>query len=97
MVKHNLPEEEADRRIDQIFLHKKKEGKTGMHKVMTVDFREINGRTLEDHSELWQKFNSARTTRKNVMHPHTTIISLNTASHTIQSLLDIIRWINTKQ
>ena len=35
----------------------------------------------------------ARTTRKNVMYPHTRIIPLDTASYTIQSLIEILQWI----
>ena len=97
IAKQNLQADEAGRKINQIFSHKKKEGKTGMHKVMTVDFKEIDGRSLEQHPELWCKFNSARITRKNTMHPNTTIIRMDTATNTIQSLLDIIRWIVSNQ
>jgi hypothetical protein len=68
MVKLNLPVEKAEKKIDQIFSHKKRGGRTGMHKVMTVDFKEIDGRSLEEYPELWSKFNSVRTTRKNTMH-----------------------------
>jgi hypothetical protein len=63
---------------------------------MTIDYKEVEGRSLEDHPELWRKFNSAGTVRKNVMHPHTRIIPVSIAYETITSIIEIMRWITLR-
>ena len=50
-------EEEADKKISAIFSDKKVAGKRGLHKAMSINFKETDGRSLEDNSELWFKFN----------------------------------------
>jgi hypothetical protein len=84
--------DEANLKISEVFALKKKQGKSGFHKVMSTDFKEITGRSLEENQELWNKFNSLRTIRKNIIHP---FIKRATSSETYNSLkivLDIFHW-----
>ncbi len=40
--------------IDKIIaFEKKKNGKSGFHKILTEDFKEVTERSLEDEPELW--------------------------------------------
>jgi len=50
-------EEESEKEISAIFSDRKERGKRGLHRVMSINFKEIDGRSLEDNSKLWHEFN----------------------------------------
>jgi hypothetical protein len=61
---------------------------------MSSDFKEIVGKSLEeDDKDLWDKFQYARSKRKNAVHPYISQISESDASLTISNILSIINWI----
>lgn len=66
---------------------------TGFHKILTEDFKEIVGRTLEDESELWERFKDARLKRKTTLHPYVGKLSELDARQTIVNVLNVMNWV----
>lgn len=74
-------------------MERKKNGKSGFHKILTEDFKEITGRTLEDEPELWIRFNDARLKRKTTLHPYVGKLSEIDAQQAIIDILNVINWV----
>jgi hypothetical protein len=87
-------EEDAAKLVDKAFSREKKNRKSGMRKVLSEDFKEIDGRSLEDNSELWDTFGNARDKRKNVIHPRTTELTQEVALETMLDIVDVWRWVD---
>jgi O-acetylhomoserine/O-acetylserine sulfhydrylase-like pyridoxal-dependent enzyme len=83
---------EANYKVSKIFAHKKKNGKSGLHRVLSVDLKEIIGKSLEEDTELWIRFNHLRTVRKNIIHPITTSVLQAQAADCILTVRKIINW-----
>jgi len=88
-----LSEGEVRRKLNKILSHSKKEGKTGFHKILTHDLKEIVGRSLEEEPELWIEFKDARDKRKNTIHPHVKRLTEDEARTTMISLVKIMNWV----
>jgi hypothetical protein len=96
LVEKGYSKIQARRRVGEIFSHSTNEKKRwGLHKVMSLDFEEIDGRSFKS-TELWEKFKTARTRRKNVIHPYTTNLSPPLTLETIRNVKQIIDWIHRK-
>jgi hypothetical protein len=68
--------------------------KRTLHIVMTSDFKEIVGKSLEeDDKDLWKKFEDARRKRKNAVHPYISQLNEEDAGKVISNILEIINWI----
>lgn len=94
LIAKGEPKDEAKKKIDKIIAFgKKKSGKSGFHKVLSVDFKEITGRSLEDETELWAEFNDSRLKRKTTLHPHVGKLSEEKARKTIISVSKIMNWV----
>ncbi len=86
-------DDDANKKVDKIFSKEKKNGKKGLHKILTVDFEEIGKKSLENSLDLWIKFNKMRSTRKNAIHPKTKKIPPEEAKNTIETGFQIANWI----
>lgn len=86
--------DDAKKKIDQILkFGKKKNGKSGFHKILTEDFKEITGRSLEGEQELWLGFNDARLKRKTTLHPYIGQLSEEVAKKAIIDVLKVMNWV----
>lgn len=65
----------------------------GLHKVMKNAFKDIEGRSLEDNTTLWEKFEQARKTRKHAIHPYTKKLLKKEAQDTIFNILEVMKWV----
>jgi hypothetical protein len=95
LVEKGYSKDQAQRRVGKIFSHSRNGKERGMHKVMNLDFQEIDGRSFKS-TELWEKFKTARTRRKNVIHPYTTNLPSSLTLETLRDIKQIIDWIRTK-
>lgn len=93
MISNGIESDEANKKITVIFSHGKQGGKSGLHKVLTVDFREIAQRSLEDNMNLWTLFGDARDIRKNTMHPRTTKLSEGKARKAMNTIIKVMNWV----
>ncbi len=94
LIKKGNSREEAKKTVDKIIsFGKKKNKKSGFHKILTEDFKSVTGRSLEDESDLWEKFNDARLKRKTTLHPYVGLLSEAEARRTIINVLNIINWV----
>lgn len=90
LMKKGHSEEEAKKDIEGRFSRTKRT----LHIVMTSDFKEIVGKSLEeDDKDLWKKFEHARGKRKNAVHPYISQLSEEDAVRVISNILEIIDWI----
>jgi hypothetical protein len=90
LIKKGHSEEDARKDIEERFSREKR----ALHIVMTSDFKEIVGKSLEeDDKDLLKKFQYARNKRKNAVHPYISQISESDAFLTISNILEIIKWI----
>ena len=86
--------ENAKKKIDKILkFGKKKNGKSGFHKILTEDFKDIAGRSLEDEQELWDGFNDARLKRKTTLHPYVGQLYEGVAKKAIIDVLKVMNWV----
>lgn len=93
LIKSEMPREDAKKKIDQFLkFGKKRNGKTGFGKILTEDFKEVTGRSLEDEPELWAGFKDARLKRKTTIHPYVGKLSEIQARKTINDILNVINW-----
>jgi hypothetical protein len=84
----------AKKKIDKILkFGKKKNGKSGFHKILTEDFKDITERSLEDEQELWDGFNDARLKRKTTLHPYVGQLSEGVAKKAIIDILKVMNWV----
>jgi hypothetical protein len=97
------PEEEVKKKINKAFSTKKEKGKAGMRKAMTKYFEEIDNRSLEHDKELWNRFETARYDRSEVIHPKKTpqaqkraLLEAQRCLETLLSLVDVWGWIDDK-
>ena len=94
LVKNGNPRNESKQTIDKIIsFGKKKNGKSGFHKILTEDFKSVTGRSLEDESDLWIRFNDARLKRKTTLHPYVGKLSEDDARQAIIDILNVINWV----
>jgi len=88
------PKDDAKKKIDSfIAFGKKRNGKSGFHKVLTEDFKEVTGRSLEDEPELWTGFNDARLKRKTTLHPYVGQLTEQVARKAILDILKVMNWV----
>ena len=89
-----MSKEDAKKKIESFisFGHKRNK-KSGFHKVLTEDFKEVTGRSLEDDSVLWEGFKDARLKRKTTLHPYVGKLSEFTAQKAIMDVLKVMNWI----
>ena len=64
-----------------------------LRKLLNKILREVNGRSLKDNSDLWKGFETARLTRKNVIHPWVKMLKREDAEKVLLSIEQIMRWI----
>jgi hypothetical protein len=89
LVKKGYSEEDAKKDVGGRFSRPKRT----LHKVLTSDFKEIVGKSLEDDDkDLWQKFENAREKRKNAVHPYISKLTEEDAVKVISNILEIINW-----
>lgn len=94
LIKNGNSREDAKSIIDKIIsFGKKKNKKSGFHKILTEDFKSITGRSLEDNSELWTRFNDARLKRKTTLHPYVGKLSEDVARKAIIDILNVLNWV----
>jgi hypothetical protein len=90
LIESGYSEENARKEVQKRFSREKR----ALHIVMSSDFKEIVGKSLEeDNKDLWDKFQYARNKRKNAVHPYISQISESDASLTISNILMVINWI----
>ena len=93
LIKNGMSKENAKKKIDQFLkFGKKRNGKTGFGKILSEDFKEVTGRSLEDVPELWEGFKDARLKRKTTIHPYVGKLSEEIARNTINTILNVINW-----
>jgi hypothetical protein len=93
LIERGYSEEDARNDVEKRFSREKR----ALHIVMSSDFKEIVGKSLEeDNKDLWDKFQYVRNKRKNAVHPYISQISESDASLTISNILAIINWIMTQ-
>ena len=94
LIKNGMSKEDAKKKIDSfISFGKKRNKKSGFHKVLTEDFKEVTGRSLEDEPELWKGFNDARLKRKTTLHPYVGKLSESVAREAIINVLKVMNWV----
>jgi len=94
LIKQGMPKDDAKKKIDSfIAFGKKRNGKSGFHKVLTEDFKEVTGRSLEDEPELWAGFNDARIKRKTTLHPYVGQLIEDVARKAIIDILKVMNWV----
>lgn len=94
LIKNGDGDDDAKKKIDKILSFGiKLNRKSGFHKILTEDFKEITGRSLEDEPELWTRFKDARVKRKTTLHPHIGKLSENTARQAIIDVLNVMNWV----
>ena len=93
LIKNGMSREDAKKKIDQFLkFGKKRNGKTGFGKILSEDFKEVTGRSLEDVSELWEGFKDARLKRKTTIHPYVGKLSEEESRKAINDILNVINW-----
>ncbi len=94
LIKNGVSREDAKKKIDSfISFGKKRNKKSGFHKVLTEDFKEVTGRSLEDETVLWKGFNDARLKRKTTLHPYVGKLSESVAREAIINILKVMNWV----
>jgi len=94
LIKNGSSRDEAKKTVDKIIsFGKKKNKKSGFHKILTEDFKKVTGKTLEDEPELWNRFNDARLKRKTTLHPYIGKLSEDTARQAIVDILNVMNWV----
>jgi len=94
LIKKGNSRDDAKKTIDKIIsFGKKKNKKSGFHKILTEDFKSVTGRSLEDESELWTGFNDARLKRKTTLHPYVGKLSEDQARKAIIDILNVMNWV----
>jgi hypothetical protein len=79
--------EKANPEIDRIKKAKKFE------KKMSVHFKSVGGRSLQDNDELWQKLLYVRARRKEAIHPRIKDIKREEAYNTLEYTISIFLWV----
>jgi hypothetical protein len=95
LIKKGHSEEQARKDVQRCVSREKGSqdcrGKRGLHKVLTIDFKDVVGKSLEsDDKDLWEKFQYARNKRKNAVHPYISQITADYAYKTISYILEVI-------
>lgn len=93
LLSGGLSYDDADEKLSDILSEGRKNKKSGLHKLLTVNFKEIGKESLEDFSDLWKKFNDARQIRKNAIHPHIKQIKEEECEQTIVTMFEVANWI----
>lgn len=94
LIKKGNSRDESKKTVEKIIsFGKKKNKKSGFHKILTEDFKSVTGRSLEDESELWSGFNDARLKRKTTLHPYIGKLSEDTARKAIIDILNVMNWV----
>ena len=94
LIKKGNSRDDAKKIVDKIIsFGKKKNKKSGFHKILTEDLKSVTGRSLEDEPELWSRFNDARLKRKTTLHPYVGKLSEDKARKAIIDILNVINWV----
>ncbi len=60
---------------------------------MSFHFKNVDGRSLQDNYELWQKLLYIRARRKEALHPRIKDINREEAYHTLEYTLILSQWV----
>ena len=60
---------------------------------MSVHFKSVDGRSLQDNDELWQKLLYVRARRKEAIHPRIKDIRREEAYNTLEYTISILLWV----
>lgn len=60
---------------------------------MSFHFKHVDGRSLQDNDELWQKLLYIRARRKEAIHPRIKDINREEAYNTLEYTLRLSRWV----
>jgi len=98
LIKKGYTENQAVKNVQRRFSREKGQQdcrrKRGLHKVLTIDFKDVIGKSLgSDDKDLWEKFVYARNKRKNAVHPYISQITEDDAYKTISHILEVMNWI----
>ena len=94
LIKNGMPRDDAKKKIDKILSFGiRLNRKSGFHKILTEDFKEVTGRSLEDEPELWEGFKVARLKRKTTIHPYIGKLSESESRKVINDILSVINWV----
>jgi len=87
ILSKTMSNEEASKQVRKLF-------SDGLHRMFKGKFIQIDGRKLEEDSEMWKTFENLRDTRLYAIHaPYVTEISEGGASSNLNKALKLIRWI----
>lgn len=95
LVKQGKTRDEAKKQVDKYLkFDKKREGRSGFHKILANDFKDVTGRSLEkDEPELWKEFENTRNKRKTTIHPYVGRLNEEKAREAFLNAVKIMNWV----